>query len=781
MRVAIAALGYPPSSTDGIARQRQALAEGLVALGHEVDVVALAPSTSDTVERGVRVHRQARVATALPFLQDLPVLDGPLTDAQLLCERLLALVDQHPVDIVDVPLWLAAPISLVRQAPCPVVVWLQTTLLHLVTMQGRGPRAHEQVLIDIDREVMSGAAGCIADSQVIVDDVARLYGLPDLPARTPVVHPGLPDVPVPAIPRSPGLQILVVGRLEQRKGTRLLLEVLPALLRRHHDLRVRFVGRDNSGADGFLRDEGTTYVEAFTGRWPDLAARVTFSGHVDDASLADAYASADVLLHPAHFESFGLVYLEAMRAGLPVVTFAAGGSLEVFADGEGDGALLVPPGDADALVEAVSELLQDPARRQRLGDAGRRAFTRRFSSDAMARRTIAAYQEAIRTTAPPRPAGRLFQVMEALQDRDAVSRIARANAPVLADLGGARPIMALFAEATVRQETGRLRGLRPRADDAMIFHYWGFSRLEAFVRSFPGRKAVHYHNITPPRFFPARTEHYEMTRRGYAQLARIADLFDLVLGDSEYNLERFAEHLSSPRPTLCVYPAIDRDALWSAPSDDGLTTRLRAESDGALWLFVGRFAPNKRQDRVMEAFDAHARGGGAGRLALVGNMTSAPWYVRQLQELRTRLPHGARIDFIPSVTDEQLRSYYRAAGVFVCASEHEGFCVPLAEAMAFDVPVIALDRAAVGETLGPAGRLMAEWDAEAVGAMAADLLGNTEGRALVLAQQRARLAAFAPAAVRARLHDAVQYLREGIAGPGFLERGPRLLTEGDKA
>ncbi len=778
MRIALASLDYPPNSTEGVARQRHALAHGLVRLGHEVHVVTPGARRESMNDDGVQVHRYSRGDSFNSFLPELPVLDRPLSDAQLLCEGVLALADRLPLDVVDVPLWLAQPLALVRHAPCPVVVWLQTTLLHLVELQARAPRTHERLLVDIDRFCLTGASGCIADSRSILSDIERLYDLPDLGARTSVVFPGLPATapPSPALPHD-GFEVLVVGRLEQRKGTRLLLDALPRLLDAAPGLRIRFVGRDNSSGDGFQRETQLTYPDAFARTHPQLMARVEFEGYVDEPTLAKRYASADILLHPALYESFGLIFLEAMRASLPTVTFRSGGASEVFADGESQGGVLCEPGDTDGLIAAVGSLARDPERRASLGRVARKTFESAYTSDRMALATAGVYERIVAgrqdRSRERRRSSRMFQIMEALQDRDAVSRIARTNASTLAELGAERPVMALFAEKTVRAETGRLRGARFLPGDSAIVHYWGFSRLERLIEEFPGRTAIHYHNITPPHFFAARTAHYEMTARGYAQLDRIADRFDLVLGDSNYNLEAYADHLSVSKPMLCVYPVVDADAVQAAPWNRELAARIKEASGGPLWLFVGRFAPNKRQDQIMRAFDRYATEAGTGRLTLVGDMTSVPSFVHRLTRLREQLSNGHRIEFVPSVSDEVLRAYYRAADLFVCASEHEGFCMPLAEAMAFGVPTLGLDRGAVGETLGASGLLLKEWDPRHVAEVAAEVVGDRARRDEILSAQRKRLESFSAAAVRERLAAAVKYLRAGTASPFFVHPEPR--------
>ncbi len=768
MRIALVSLDYPPDAVEGVARQRQALAHALARLGHDVHVITLGARTETVIGGGVTVHRY-HTDRVLPFDPALPVLDRPLTHAQLLCEGVLDVHARVGLDVVDVPLWLAQPLALMRHAPCPVVVWLQTTLLQLVELQQRPPRAHERVLAELDGQALAGAAGCIADSSSIVTEITRLYGTTSLADKTSLVYPGIDDVVLPPPRARAGIDVLVVGRLEQRKATAEVCAALPRLLAAVPDLHVTFIGRDNSGADGFQRATGRTYPEAWADAHPDLTHRVTFAGYVDDETLAARLAGADLVLHPAHYESFGLVFVEAMRASVPVVACATGGAREVFAGGEDDGAVLVAPGDMDALVAAAAALARDAARRKDLGAAGRRAFTARFTSDRMARDTAAVYARVAATAPAPAAARppRLFQVMEALQDRDAVSRITRTTAALLAPLGAERPVMALFAADGVRRETGRLRGLRPGRADAAIVHYWGYSRLERRIQTWPGPLALHYHNITPPEFFAPGSAHYEMTTRGYAQLARLVDRFDLRIGDSHYNLAELDRMAAQPRPGVCLYPVVDRAALADAPWDGTLAAGSHGPCDGPLWLFVGRMAPNKRQDDVMRAFDRFVARTGHGRLALVGDMSAVPAYTAQLEALRRGLAHGDRIALVPSVGDAALHGFYRAAGVFVCASQHEGFCMPLAEAMAFDVPIVALDRGAVGETVGRGALLVAEWDDDQIAQLVAELHESPARRAALVGHGRRRLEAFSTAAARERLAAVVHFLRDGTPSPLF--------------
>ncbi len=571
-----------------------------------------------------------------------------------------------------------------------------------------------------------------------------------------------------------GAEALVVGRLEARKGTPLLLRILPRLLRRHPGLRVRFVGTDNSRNDGWFARHGRTYADSFRRRHPEAAARVRFEGYLPDGDLEARYRDADLLLVPSRYESFGLIYLEAMRSRLPVATFAAGGASEVFERGEEHGALLVPPGDGRAFAAAVSRLLDDRALRERLGAAGRARYEAAFTAAHMADATLRFYGQVLETRAArPVPARwPVRQVMHALDTGDAVSAITQHAARVLGRLGHDETVLVHHAHPGARRATEPVRRILRDPDVSVLMHFWNYNPDAWILPKVRGRKAVYYHNVTPPEFFAPGTATREATERGLAQLRRIADAFDLVVADSRHNLEDFGRFLRTPRPGLVVHPVVDAEALRAGPFEGDLVRRLR-RGPGARWLFVGRVARNKRQERVMTLFDRYARAvDPAARLWLVGNDTQDPAYRAGLEALRRALPSGRRILFTGPVGDRSLRAYYRAASLFVCASEHEGFGLPLVEAMAYGVPVIAFAAAAVPETMGAAGILARSWDAPRLVELAALLESDAGLRARILAGQRANLERFGAAEAERRLAAAAAFLSGGTPSAYFETVGP---------
>jgi len=305
--------------------------------------------------------------------------------------------------------------------------------------------------------------------------------------------------------------------------------------------------------------------------------------------------------------------------------------------------------------------------------------------------------------------------------------------------------------------------VRPFADpastrgDLTIFHYALPSPMTAAFASLGGGRVLQYHNVTPAAFFaPYDATLFRLASLGRAELATLVGQVDLALGDSEYNrreLESLGFAPTGVFPIAVDTSRITRDVRRPALEkilDDGLVN----------FLFVGRIAPNKKIEDHIRLAEHYKRYVDAYyRFIFVGRYDVVPRYYSTIRALMAeyRLLND-RFIFTGPVPDEELAVYYRHAAVYVSLSEHEGFCVPLVEAMAADVPVLAYAEAAVPDTLGGAGVQFApkdlEFAAELLGALAFD-----DGlRAKVLAGQRRRLADFGDARVSRHLGALIHQL-----------------------
>lgn len=776
MRIALLSHALPPENTEGIARQRWILAGECARLGHEVHLFAPGYRNDFRREAEIRIHTAA-VDRCPPPTPGLPAF-APLMRAS--AALFAALRDVHktdPFDVMETPLWPGLGWVAIERAPWPTVVTLQTASAQQAAINEEAPSAESRVRIAVEQRCLDRATAILANSHTSLASTRSAY---HLPPGTPVglAYHGLPDLPGGAPPVTEAgdgnVEGLVVGRLERRKGTPHLLGILPELLARNPNLRFRFLGADNSQHDGELQRTGRTYIEGFRSRHPGLADRVIFEGHATEERLTEAYARADFVVVPSLYESFGLVYAEGARAGKPVVAFATGAAREIFPREAEDGAVLAPEGQARALGEEILQLAADPQKRIRMGRAGRERYLAAFTAERSARATLDFYETVIRTRPerPARKAARVFQVADALISEDAVSAIVLQCARTLRAMGQYPKILSRWQESELAGEAEPYSvALESPDDSALIFHFWTYNPSAWLLDAIRGPAALYTHNITPPGFFPKPQTRQEAA--GVIQLRLLLNRFDLLIGASRYNLDDLSPWLTSPKPALVLHPAVEPDALRAAPVHTNLLDRMRTSGARNI-LFVGRIARNKAQDRLMRWFSEYrADFGQPANLWLVGNDRQDPAYRSELERLRRKLPFGGDIHFTGSVPEADLMAYYRGADLFACASEHEGFCVPLAHAMAFGLPILALARAAIPETVGTAGLLVRDADDRRMGAWLGLLLNDRETRNRLIAPQAEQLRRFDPGECADRLHAAVRFLLEGRADPRFFTLSPK--------
>jgi glycosyltransferase involved in cell wall biosynthesis len=296
-------------------------------------------------------------------------------------------------------------------------------------------------------------------------------------------------------------------------------------------------------------------------------------------------------------------------------------------------------------------------------------------------------------------------------------------------------------------------------DDLLIYHYSAYcENYELFLRS-RNRKILVYHNITPAEFYrPYDAGYHTLCLQGRALLPKLAAC-DLALGDSEYNRSELVESGFAPEKTGVLPLLLTVNDFEQAPIRKALHRQIR-ETGGPVILFVGRVAPNKGFEELLKLFAAYHCVDARARLYLVG-ARFLPLYDERLDTLVARLGLVGAVTFTNRVPMTDLRTYYEAADLFLCASQHEGFCAPLLEAMYFDVPILARAAAGVSDTLGPAGVLYHTCDTPVVAEMMHLLISDTALRRQMVACQRNRLAQFAPARVQAILRT----MLETVIGP----------------
>ena len=266
----------------------------------------------------------------------------------------------------------------------------------------------------------------------------------------------------------------------------------------------------------------------------------------------------------------------------------------------------------------------------------------------------------------------------------------------------------------------------------------------------PAGRILQYHNVTPAAYFaPYDPALFRLASIARQELATLVGEVDLALGVSEYN--RLELEALGFAPTGVLPLAVDLARLTNAPPRPALEKAL--DDDFVNFLFVGRIAPNKKIEDHIRLAEHYKRYVDAYyRFIFVGRYDAVPRYYATIRALMSEYRMlNERFVFTGPVPDEDLAVYYRSAAVYISLSEHEGFCAPLLEAMASDVPVLAYAAAAVPETLGGAGVQFAPKDLEHAAELLGALAFDDDLRAQVIAGQRRRLADFGDARIERAL------------------------------
>ena len=324
---------------------------------------------------------------------------------------------------------------------------------------------------------------------------------------------------------------------------------------------------------------------------------------------------------------------------------------------------------------------------------------------------------------------------------DAIGDSARRVRDLLRGMGHQSDIFAMTIDEDLRGDIRPFTEPASRQGDLTIFHFALVSAMTAEFAQLPHGRVLQYHNVTPAHFFaPYDAGVFRLATLGREDILTLVGRTELALGDSEYN-RRELEAMGFANTG--VFPiAIDTSRITGAPPRPALTEML---DDGLHnFLFVGRIAPNKKIEdhiRLAEFYKRYVDE--KYRFIFVGRTDVLPRYYSMVRALLTEFQMPAdRFVFTGPVPDEDLATYYRAASVYISLSEHEGFCVPLLEAMAADLPVLAYASSAVPDTLSGAGVMFEPKDLEFAAELLGELAYNQGLRARVIAGQRRRLRDF---------------------------------------
>ncbi len=295
-----------------------------------------------------------------------------------------------------------------------------------------------------------------------------------------------------------------------------------------------------------------------------------------------------------------------------------------------------------------------------------------------------------------------------------------------------------------------MKRFTPSPEDLLLLHHSAGTPKLRELLALPNRKLLLYHNVTPPWWLweqaPVQAVQCAVGREQLPELVRSVDV---AAADSAFNAQELEAAGASHAEVIPLL--IDLSRLGTAPVEDAADR----QPDAPTILFVGRLSPHKRQDELIRAFALYRRHRAPdAQLRLVGDPISGA-YLRHLHALADELTPGA-VTIETGLSNAELGHRYRTADVFLCMSAHEGFCIPLVEALQFGVPVIARPAGAVPDTVGDAAVLVDDPDLAVVAELVHLVVNDAELRRELRRRGHERVKAFSPEAVAAKLRAAIE-------------------------
>jgi hypothetical protein len=400
-------LAVGDETDSGIGQHFRILADALTTQGHEVEVFFLCDGeTATVVRRTLAVLAPGWTCTVVtaPLPGWLMRVGARSWPFQMLLKHLAlawagrqAVLARHQTgrfDVVETHSYNLPGLFLVsdRKRP-PMLTRVSTTTGQMVAISPMRSRVLRWEA-KLENFAIRQSDALVTHTRQHRDALGQQEGLD--PARFAIVPHGIPDPgapPPPAPNPAAGMEFLFVGRFEHRKGIDVLLAAIPLVAYACPTARFTLAGSTGDGHDW----------AKFAADHPGLLAdsRVQSLGRVTSERLPALYRRCDVMVAPSRYESFGLIYVEAMSHAKPVIGCRAGGIPEVVTHGATG--LLVAPGDVGALADSMIRLARDAGLRDRMGWAGRADFLARFSASTLAANSIKLYQRIAGQSNPPGP------------------------------------------------------------------------------------------------------------------------------------------------------------------------------------------------------------------------------------------------------------------------------------------------------------------------------------------------------------------------------------------
>jgi glycosyltransferase involved in cell wall biosynthesis len=532
--------------------------------------------------------------------------------------------------------------------------------------------------------------------------------------------------------------ILYLGRRDQTKNVDLLIRAFVAYKCRHPDSDINLL----------LAGPGNLSLS-------NEARCVYDFGLVSEEQKTVLLANCLALFQPSRKESYSRVIMEAWYFGRPVAAHRKCEATAAAVRSAGGGWLA---GDESEWTDLIGEVNRADTKKLSILGAKGQSYSEKFGDWSP---VIDCYEKTLqldRHESRPAIRGRgeirtIHQLTSGFEFGDAITNQTILIRDHLRCCGILSDIFAQYIDPKMSHIALKFEPDRLGTSSGLLYHHSIGSDLTQFALKHNGPKCLIYHNITPAEFLKSyNLKTANLLEQGRADLNRLARSFKCAVGVSNFNRAELADHgfLNPGVLPICVDPS-----RWNSEPDRELMKNLQ---DGTTnLLFVGRVVPNKCQHHLLEAFSHYLTFDSKARLIIVGEINPRNLYNQQLLQIVERLGLRSKVVITGKISYESIQAFYRTAHLYWSMSEHEGFGVPLIEAMWFDIPVLAYKSTAVPETLGIGGITFTQKkDFNFIAALARTIVTDGALRSKIIEAQRLRREDFLPEAVVPRLDALIE-------------------------
>lgn len=358
---------------------------------------------------------------------------------------------------------------------------------------------------------------------------------------------------------------------------------------------------------------------------------------------------------------------------------------------------------------------------------------------------------------------KIYQVLVTLQRGDAIGNHAMLLADLLRKHGYQVETYAYNIGKGFSGKQDHVYDLRkipqPKQNDLVLYHLCEASPFNRLIQTWKCKKIAIYHNVTPPHFFAWLDQGVAAHQKeSLKEVASLKNTFDQIIADSPFNKQELIR-MGFPEEKIVTIPIMIQFSDYAQQPDE---KTIETWKDGRTnILFVGRVAPNKKQEDIIRGFAWYKKHiDTQARLILIGSAFSET-YLYYLKEYIAAL--GVEDVVFPGhISFQEILGFYRSADVFLCMSEHEGFCAPLIEAMFFHVPIVAYDSTAIASTLGNGGILLKQKNPVLVGKTIELLMKDQQLREQVIEEEKERIELFSLERVGRQFLKTIQEVVEKV-------------------